>query len=130
MKLEVGQQEIGDHGCPDLREHGIEGVSKEALPNGLARLLRSTMVELVPLSLEIRNDVAQAATARQLRDRKSYELAPPGDRPQLAARMVTPGQALKFMSGHHAQDLGKNGRMMSHGLVPLLFSMVWLAPPL
>jgi hypothetical protein len=88
------------------------------------------MVELAGLGVEIRDEVSEADAPRELGDHQSQELVPAADGAQFAATMMALSGCLEFMSRKEFEKLGEDGRMMSQGLVPPLFSVVWVAPPL
>ncbi len=78
----------------------------------------SEVIQLPDLGLEVRHQIPQAGPTGQMRHGQGKELIPPTHRTQIPAPMVPNGGCLEFMSRKYFEELGKNGRIMSQGLVP------------
>jgi len=128
-----------------LRRHGLGPAEKfeEDLFEQASRLVligscqrrprnrsRSEVVELVSLGIEVRYEIAKAASPGELAHGEGEELIPTAQRAQLPALMVPLGGSAELMSWKNFEDLGQNGRIVSQGLVSSLLSVVWLEPPL
>jgi hypothetical protein len=91
---------------------------------------RSEVVELVSLGIEVRYEIAKAASPSELAHGEGEELIPAAQRAQLSTLMVPLSGSAEFMSWQNFEDLGENGRIVSQGLISSLLSVVCLEPPL
>jgi len=100
-----------------------------ASQRGPAESFDSEMIEFAALNAKVVNQIAQTATACQLRCQHGDELGPAGKRAKLLTGVMFLSQSVKFMSREKTYYLRKNSATMCHGLEPPVIN-VFLAKSL